>query len=443
MATADALTTNVTGGHGGISSSSGGGVYYCPLCNKPIASEFAFRRHTAYCRRTSGNPRKRKRSCTQCHRAKAKCSFESQCSRCISKGFRCEYEKIVYPPASSETSDDLQDGLTPEPSGRNPGDDIGLYDVGSSHYASTEFASLEGATTLSKLPINAPPPLAAELRTDPRHQASALFLIDMIRGFPHMMSRRETFPAFIHGQWHKPELPTTFANCMRISQIFLARSATMQGRELFYSALSEERTRLKYHLSTTTKEELVMRLAVHKMYALMVAFDNETLTASLVPELEAGEYDTSWISNTARECFTSDGYVPFDIDSIGDPNETWEEFVYAEARRRCALFWFVVSRVIVLTSDLHCPPILRYRGLALPSPETLWSARTNEEWEAARAELQEQHQEPLHHNILRTVGDLIDSRACTSDPRRRNQVSNWLATSDKLGLMVMIASSMI
>lgn len=34
----------------------------------------------AYCRRTSGKPKKRKRSCTQCHRAKAKCSFEPQVS---------------------------------------------------------------------------------------------------------------------------------------------------------------------------------------------------------------------------------------------------------------------------------------------------------------------------------------------------------------------------
>lgn len=433
MANADALMMNVSGGH-----SSGGSIYYCNLCYKPIASEFALRRHIAYCRRTLENPKKRKRSCTQCHRAKAKCSFEPQCARCTSKGFQCEYERPIAPSGISETGDDLRDGSTSEPSGSSPSDSIS-----SPGYASTELSSLGRATTLSKLPITSPPPLAAELLTEPRHQASAMFLLDMIRGIPHMMSRRETFPAFIHGQWHKPELPTTFANCMRISQLFLARSTTPRGRELFYSALSEERTRLKYHFPTTTKQELVMRLAVHKMYALMATFDNETVTANLVPELEASRYDIGWVSDTARECFASDSYVPFDIDTIDDPNETWEEFIYAEARRRVSLFWFVVSRVIILTCDLQCPPILRYRGLALPSPESLWSARTSKDWEAARAELRAQHQEQFHHHTLRTVGDLIDSRACTSDPSRRTQVGNWLATSEKFGLMVMVASTMI
>ncbi|KAI1168948.1 hypothetical protein F5B18DRAFT_2846 [Nemania serpens] len=321
MATADTLMTNVPGGHSG-------GIYYCNLCSKPIASEFAFRRHIAYCRRASENPKKRKRSCTQCHRAKARCSFAPQCSRCTSKGFRCEYEKLISPSAGSETSDDLQDESTSEPPGSSYGGSISSPD-----YASTELPSLGRATTLSKLPIDSPPPLAAELLTNPRHQASAMFLLDIIRGIPHMMSRRETFPAFIHGQWHKPELPTTFANCMRISQFFLARSTAPRGREIFYSALKEERTRLKHHPSTSTKEELIIRLAVHKMYALMTAFDTETATANLVPELEASKYDLGWVASTARECFASDGYVPFDIDNIGNPNETWEEFIYAEARR--------------------------------------------------------------------------------------------------------------
>lgn len=72
------------------------------------------------------------------------------------------------------------------------------------------------------------------------------------------------------------------------------------------------------------------------MYALMTAFDTETATANLVPELEASKYDLGWVASTARECFASDGYVPFDIDNIGNPNETWEEFIYAEARRRYA-----------------------------------------------------------------------------------------------------------
>lgn len=119
-------------------------------------------------------------------------------------------------------------------------------------------------------------------------------------------------------------------------------STTPLGRERFYSTLSEERTRLKHHFSAATKEELIIRLAVHKMYALMVAFDNETVSANLVSELVASRYDIGWVADTARECFAADGYDPFDIDSIGNPNETWEGFIYAEARRRYAAY--LISR---------------------------------------------------------------------------------------------------
>ena len=36
-----------------------------------------------------------------------------------------------------------------------------------------------------------------------------------------------------------------------------------------------------------------------------------------------------------------------------------------------------------------------------------------------------------------------DSRARTSDPDRQRQVSSWLAGCDKLGLMLLIASTMV
>lgn len=91
-----------------------------------------------------------------------------------------------------------------------------------------------------------------------------------------------------------------------------------------------------------------------------------------------------------------------------------------------------------------CPPVVGYRGLSLPAPEALWTARTREEWEAARAEIQDRSQAPFHNTRIRTLGELIDSRQCTSDPyRAREEVNNWLASCDKLGLLLIVASTMI
>lgn len=121
------------------------------------------------------------------------------------------------PSPSNEMSDDLQDTPMSELCASSPSD--ATLSPGAIY---TDLVNFEKATAISELPLISPPRLVTELRTDLRHQASALLLLEIIRGLPYMMSRRETFPVFIHGQWHQPELPTTLANCMRISQLFLA-----------------------------------------------------------------------------------------------------------------------------------------------------------------------------------------------------------------------------
>ncbi|KAI1308890.1 hypothetical protein F5Y03DRAFT_84984 [Xylaria venustula] len=415
----------------------GSSVRFCDLCSKPIVSETAFKRHLAYCRRTVGKPKKRKRSCRQCHRAKAKCSFDSQCSRCTLKGFICEYEKLVVPSAGSETSNEPQDALTPEPSEGSPSDAI------DSPGPSDAIPGFEEATTMSFWYQNVSPRSVIELRADPKHQASSLFLIETLRGLPYMMSRRETFPVFLHGQWHQPELPVTYTNCIRICELYVARGLCPRGRELFYAAMGEETARFAHRLPTAEKEELSASLAMMAMYVLMAVFEDQTPQTHSSVELKVRECDIDIMTNIARRSFESDAYGPFNIDKIDDPGETWEEFIYAESRRRCALFWFIVSRVVDLRYGLRCPPVVGYRGLSLPAPGALWNARTREDWEAARAEVREHRQEPLYNTSLRTVGDLIESRARVSDPDCARQISNWLAGCDKLGMLLEVASTMV
>ena len=151
-----------------------------------------------------------------------------------------------------------------------------------------------------------------------------------------MMSRRETFPVFLHGHWHKPELPATFTNCMRICELYITRNSNPYGRELFYSAVSEEGARFMHHLSTASKEEISASLAIQAVYVLLGAFEDHTPQpqANCTPELVARDCDVDLMTFLARQCFESDRYRPFDTDLMDDPDQTWEEFIYAESRRR-------------------------------------------------------------------------------------------------------------
>ncbi|KAH8810575.1 hypothetical protein F5884DRAFT_779666 [Xylogone sp. PMI_703] len=69
-----------------------GELYFCNLCDKPFQKEHSRNRHIPYCRRTYRGPRIRTRACRECSAAKAKCSAQPRCSRCIRKGIECVFE---------------------------------------------------------------------------------------------------------------------------------------------------------------------------------------------------------------------------------------------------------------------------------------------------------------------------------------------------------------
>jgi hypothetical protein len=183
-----------------------------------------------------------------------------------------------------------------------------------------------------------PPRLAVELREDPRQQAGILFLVEIIRGLPHMLSRRETFPIFVHGHWHQRELPDTLVNCMRISQLYIAGGVSPHDRAIYHSTLAEETTRLTRQMPTATTQELLATLEAQIIYTVFGAMENDATQASYIPGLRAEKSDMDRVIRTARQLFQNDAYAPFNIDSIGDPNETWEDFIYAESRRRYEAF---------------------------------------------------------------------------------------------------------
>ncbi|KAI1811603.1 hypothetical protein GGS20DRAFT_562317 [Poronia punctata] len=425
-----------TSGSDGYESNN---IRFCTLCSKPIANESAFRRHVAYCRRTIGKPKKRKRSCKKCHGAKAKCSFEPQCFRCKSRGLICEYER---PPVVSPGCNSLYDPYEVSTSTSDPSEGSPVDSWGSPGGVESIMSVFEGPSSPAELQTLPPPRLLSDMRTDPRQQASVLFLLDMLRALPHMMSRRETFPLFIHGHWQQPEPPKALLDCMNISRLYMASTLSPRDRTIYYTALAEETSHLMHMLPLATGFDLLAIFQVQIVYTMLVALEEDTPHPNMIPDLRVEKCHVDRTTRAARRCFEQDFYAPFDVDTIGVPNETWEEFIYAESRRRCALFWFLASRAIDLRYGLKAPPVLGYRGLALPCPDSLWTARTREQWEIARAEMLERRQLPLHSTSLRTFGDLVDIRMCSGIDSRR-ELNNWLSSCDKMGMMLLMASNMV
>ncbi|CAJ2507938.1 Uu.00g091240.m01.CDS01 [Anthostomella pinea] len=408
------------------------GIRFCGMCSKPISTESAYKRHVSYCRRALSKPRKRKRSCKQCHSAKAKCSFEPECSRCRSKGLQCSYEDPIRPDVASaaELGTDWQNAA------ESTGDGESAMMIPDSPPA-TELVPFSGSFGAAKdivLPATSPR-LVTDLRADPVVQSSVELLLEAMRSLPCMMSSVHTSPWFIHGHWHAPELPTSVINCSGIARLYMEeKRPDYSGKASLRPFVDAENRRLSQALPDCSRAEAVAGIQVLLMYLIFCALEN--ISVHGVPEVRL-----QLLMTLVRYCERSreiDNFEPFDIDKMHDPGQTWENWIYAETRRRCAVAWFIMSRVIDLKFGVLCPTIIGYRSIPLTSPGSLWTARTRGEWEALREIHRQEGGLPL-----RTFGELIDARAAPPDSDMGQRLNAWHASCDNLGLLLTQATALV
>ncbi|KAI1414418.1 hypothetical protein F5Y13DRAFT_158512 [Hypoxylon sp. FL1857] len=407
-----------------VSVISSGILQFCNLCSKPIATESAYKRHIAYCRRTQGRIRKRRRSCKECHSAKAKCSFEPECSRCKSKGLYCVYET---PGISIHTA---KESLHHDSASSSTGDSPRTMELHDPSMCSSPLTNF-GASTSLPLPETSPRSIVA-LRADPVARHSARFILESMRGLPLTMISRETFSWFNHGHWYQSELPLNLARCIEIANLYIDRKSL--GEDSFWSVITQENRRLLRVLPNSSLDELLSGMQVQIAYMIMLALGNTSMDE--IPEVTLSLLMT--FDLYGNRCNKIDENVWFPPDRLDDPSETWENWVLAETRRRCTITWFLLSRVMDLKFGVMCPSISNCRTLPLPAPGSLWNARTRAGWEAARR---------VHCQTrpvsLRTFRDLIEARSCPPGSERGQELNRWHANCDKLGLLLTLATTMI
>lgn len=75
----------------------------------------------------------------------------------------------------------------------------------------------------------------------------ANLVLHIIRSFPQMMLRRQTFPPFIHKYWHRSALPEKLATCMSVAQLFASR--TPETRPFLWRTVDAEERRMREEVS--------------------------------------------------------------------------------------------------------------------------------------------------------------------------------------------------
>lgn len=128
-------------------------------------------------------------------------------------------------------------------------------------------------------------------------QIHATMIIDMIYAYPRMMTRRETFPPFIHA--YSPvidtvedqySLPEHLAHCMGIAQLFVARND--DTRSFVWSTIRAEMRSFRDSLPSFDRYEAMSALQASLLYVIMRAAED-------VPQDPKDDYELLVIYNVS------------------------------------------------------------------------------------------------------------------------------------------------
>ncbi|RSL49951.1 hypothetical protein CEP54_012181 [Fusarium duplospermum] len=427
----------------------------CPLCEKVYTQEHSFNRHIKYCQRAQTRRKGRQRSCLSCNRAKARCGFGQPCSRCGKRDLACIYDQPNRRQASTEIAraqhqvvwagDGNNQQVSEIPSQSSLELDIFTLDPNLEGY-SFESLLVSNTAISPQRPIQSylPSPentsetqitirsLSAKAdltrlpyQREASHHAAKLVL-QTLYAFPQMMLRRKTFPPFIHPQWHEPCLPEILANCMSIAQLFAAR--TPETRAFLWRTINAEEQRFRENYMSFSTREIQMAVQSLIIYMIMAIIDQDEHTKQRGTRL----LDT--VETLSSRFLTFVG--SYSQTERAEPSLTWEDWIFAESRRRMSSLWVVISAVIFIDNNIPCRGCGPLEHLPLLSSKMLWEAQTREEWQLEKT---------LYDvgNPVMTLGALVKAKRNPEDPLHAQELQCWEAGTDKLAIMLDIATQFV
>ncbi|UPL00162.1 hypothetical protein LCI18_011096 [Fusarium solani-melongenae] len=426
----------------------------CPLCEKVYRQEHSYNRHVKYCQRAQTRRKGRPRSCISCSKAKAKCTFGQPCSRCGKKDLACIYDQPSRRQANTEAlwtgngnNQQTSEMILESYHDLGSSFDLGAFTLGlnlegysvsrllvSDTAISTQrvtqphlpyeegdpqtqltVKSLSGKADLTRLPY----------QREASHHAAKLVL-QTLYAFPQMMLRRKTFPPFIHPQWHEPCLPETLANCMGIAQLFAAR--TPETRAFLWRTINTEEQRFRENYMGFSAREIQMAVQSLMIYMIMAIMDQDERTKQRGTRL----LDT--VETLSSRFLTFVG--SYSQTERAEPSLTWEDWIFAESRRRMSSLWIVISAVIFIDNNIPCRGCAPLEHLPLLSSKMLWEAQTREEWQLEKTLYD------VSSPVI-TLGALVKAKRNPEDPLHAQELQCWEAGTDKLAIMLDMATQFV
>ncbi|EXJ79568.1 hypothetical protein A1O3_07847 [Capronia epimyces CBS 606.96] len=286
----------------------------------------------------------------------------------------------------------------------------------------------------------------------PHAQHNADLIIQSLRSIPAMMIRRETFPWFIHPQTQlllkgsRGALPEALATCMSLAQMFASR--TPETSRFLWRSIKIECRRFTDEVCIVPNLSSECMLTIHKIHHMSIFESLATMQASMV-------YLTMIIVDSSREAeehrleflhALHDLYISFKSmcgghacgNELSSPSLTWEDWIFAESRRRLTNLWFLMSCAVCVKNGVSCDASQSYRSLPLPSSKSLWEAPTQSAWEA-----EYKGSRIFHHSGMVTLGDLLDVQQAPYMPSNIRKLDLWNAGIDNLGSLLNLVGTML
>lgn len=256
-------------------------------------------------------------------------------------------------------------------------------------------------------------------------QHSADLIIEALYAIPDQMLRRDTFPPFIHPHWPHSALPEPLTVCMHLASVYSSRVPGI--REFLWRTVLSEQRRAVQQLDMLRDQDILAQVQAGIVYLTMRLVDGVMHDIEWTREMLT-------IQNTLCTRFLEQNDFLFCHSEESSPSPTWEDWIYAESRRRTSLIWFLITRTIVIMPKVDCHTTISPETLPLPAPQMQWEARTRERW------LEELGAE---RPAMTTFGSLVSVKQHTHDQESKRILGTWNAKMDRLGSLLNIAVALI
>ncbi|KAE9373811.1 hypothetical protein N431DRAFT_544662 [Stipitochalara longipes BDJ] len=304
----------------------------------------------------------------------------------------------------------------------------------SSHLTETSGLLLPRHTQLMSTGNNL---LAFQYRTysDPVQRNSAATLARFLTCYPTMMLRRETFPSFIHpqcvpGDEINPPLLHPLAKCMEIARAFKDR--TPENSEMVWMAIKVEQERLSKERTKYSIWELLATLQSLLIYVIMRLVEGEK---------DYTDFDALLLVSMNLICSQMTGAVGGLVlqEEVTGKELSWKDWLFAESRRRTLSLYRVVGMCMHLETAKPCRPLPGFLDAPLPAASSIWNASNAMIW---KKEYEYSLKQRASGNVL-AHGNLILMHAGAFKNNCEAVWDDWFAGIDGLGILVVIATSMI